>query len=157
MAGKAIANFMELELGEGQAQGLPTTSDDNTIDFTFHQVDQDGAGPYVCEVDPTSGGTDPKAFIPCDLPQNVPGVVGGLSTVTSTAFDCKAQFPSDMVCQGKSGGLDHVCVFKVKNNTPAGPFGGSGAFTQSEEHRARLGAAKRLRRSRFARRVEVGY
>ncbi|KAK6542935.1 hypothetical protein TWF694_006873 [Orbilia ellipsospora] len=132
--------------GAGRGRGLPTTNDNNSLNFIYHQVDGNGGGPYVCEVDPTTGGTDQSAFMPCHLTQNIPGIVPGFSLVTKTDFDCVAQFPQDMVCRGEISGVKNVCVFKIYNNNPYGPFGSSGAFTQSPELRRQLGGRERLRK-----------
>ena len=43
--------------GQGATSGLPTCADDGTITMTLHQVNQEGAGPFTADVDPTSGGT----------------------------------------------------------------------------------------------------
>jgi Egh16-like virulence factor len=48
--------------GAGAKSGLPTTTDNGTITMTFHQVNQDGAGPLTAVIDSSSGGTDPAAF-----------------------------------------------------------------------------------------------
>jgi hypothetical protein len=48
--------------GAGATSGLPTTADDGTLTMSFHQVNQDGAGPLTAMVDPTSGGSDVSAF-----------------------------------------------------------------------------------------------
>jgi|SRR5690242_1469138 len=58
--------------GQGASQGLPTADDDGIITMTFHQVDQDGAGPLTAQIDPTSGGTDPAAFQDAVIIQNLP-------------------------------------------------------------------------------------
>jgi hypothetical protein len=55
-------NGIAQSAGAGAQSGLPTTADDGTISMTFHQVNQDGAGPLTAAIDPTSGGTDPTAF-----------------------------------------------------------------------------------------------
>ncbi|KAH7380309.1 hypothetical protein DE146DRAFT_761042 [Phaeosphaeria sp. MPI-PUGE-AT-0046c] len=137
--------------GTGASSGLPTCADDGTITMTFHQVNQDGAGPLTAAIDPTSGGTDPAAFSDAQVSQNVPGLgIGGLSGATTTDFPVKVQMPAGMTCQGTVGGVSGVCVVRMQNSALAGPFGGSAAFTQS------AGAKKRavefnLRKKRFAR------
>jgi hypothetical protein len=119
--------------------------------MTYHQVNQDGAGPLTADVDPTSGGTDPAAFQKAQVTQNVPGSgVGGLSTVTTTDFPLKVQMPAGMTCSGTVAGQKGVCIARVQNSALAGPFGGSVAFVQS------AGAKKRaieynLRKRHFAR------
>jgi len=137
--------------GTGSDSGMPTCSDDGTVTMTFHQVNQDGAGPLTAMVDGTSGGTDPAAFKPATVTQNVPGIgIGGLSTAAVMDFPVKAQMPEGMTCEASVGGADNVCVMRMNNNAAAGPFGGAVAFTMS------AGAKKRaieynLRKRNFAR------
>ncbi|ESZ92261.1 putative Egh16H1 precursor isoform A [Sclerotinia borealis F-4128] len=137
--------------GAGAASGMPTCADDGTVKMTFHQVNQDGAGPLTAMVDPTSGGTDPSAFKKAAVTQNVPGIgIGGLSAAQTMDFQMAVQMPAGMTCAGSVGGASGVCVAKVQNSALAGPFGGSVAFTQS------AGAKKRaieynLSKRRFAR------
>ncbi|KAJ4376178.1 hypothetical protein N0V83_001459 [Neocucurbitaria cava] len=118
--------------GTGASSGLPTTADDGTVTMTFHQVNQDGAGPLTAAIDPTSGGTDPAAFQDAQVTQNVPGIgIGGLSGATTTDFPVKVQMPAGMTCSGTAGGASNVCIVRMQNSALAGPFGGSAAFTQS--------------------------
>lgn len=124
--------------GSGAASGLPTAADDGTITMTFHQVNQDGAGPLTAQIDATSGGTDPAAFQDAQVTQNVPGIgIGGLSAASTTDFPVKVQMPAGMTCQGTAGGASNVCVVRMQNAALAGPFGGSAAFTQTTAQRKR--------------------
>ncbi|OAG09638.1 uncharacterized protein CC84DRAFT_1183913 [Paraphaeosphaeria sporulosa] len=125
-------NAVAASAGAGASSGLPTTADDGTITMTFHQVNQDGAGPLTAAIDATSGGTDPAAFQDAKVTQNVPGIgIGGLSAATTTDFPVKVQMPQGMTCSGTAGGASNVCVVRLQNSALAGPFGGSAAFTQS--------------------------
>lgn len=118
--------------GKGATSGMPTCADDGTITMTFHQVNQDGAGPLTASVDGTSGGTDPAAFKQATVMQNVPGIgIGGLSGATTTDFPVKVQMPAGMTCNANVGGAQNVCIVKMQNSALAGPFGGSAAFVQS--------------------------
>ncbi|KAF2251162.1 hypothetical protein BU26DRAFT_563106 [Trematosphaeria pertusa] len=118
--------------GAGASSGLPTTADDGTVTMTFHQVNQDGAGPLTAQIDATSGGTDPAAFQDAQVMQDVPGIgIGGLSAATTTDFPVKVQMPQGMTCSGQVGGASNVCIVRMQNSALAGPFGGSAAFTQS--------------------------
>lgn len=118
--------------GTGATSGLPTTADDGTITMTFHQVNQDGAGPLTAQIDATSGGTDPAAFQDATVTQNVPGIgIGGLSAASVEDFPVKVQMPQGMTCSGTVGGASNVCIVRMQNAALAGPFGGSAAFTQS--------------------------
>ncbi|KAF2670326.1 hypothetical protein BT63DRAFT_454514 [Microthyrium microscopicum] len=118
--------------GSGASSGMPTSADDGTITMTFHQVNQDGAGPLTAQIDATSGGTDPAAFKDAKVTQNVPGLgIGGLSAAQTTDFPVKVQMPAGMTCSGSAGGASNVCVVRLQNSALAGPFGGSAAFVQS--------------------------
>ncbi|KAF9692751.1 hypothetical protein EKO04_009202 [Ascochyta lentis] len=124
--------------GQGAASGLPTTADDGTVTMTFHQVNQDGAGPLTAQIDATSGGTDPAAFQDATVTQDVPGIgIGGLSAAAVMDFPVKVQMPQGMTCQGTAGGAQNVCVVRMMNAALAGPFGGSAAFTQSTQAKKR--------------------
>lgn len=81
-------------------------------------------------IDPTSGGTSEAAFQPAEMIADVPGAVAGISGTTTTDFPIKVQMPAGMKCSGTVAGVENVCVVRVKNSTPAGPFGGSAVFTQ---------------------------
>lgn len=106
--------------GTGATSGLPTCTDNGEISVTYHQINQDGAGPLTADVDATSGGTDPAAFKKAEVTQNVPGVALGLSATTTTAFPVKVQMPQGMTCSGSVGGASNVCIARLRNNTPAG-------------------------------------
>lgn len=123
--------------GAGSSSGMPTAADDGTVSLTFRQINQDGAGPLEAMIDGTSGGTDMAAFKEAQVTQNVPGLVAGISTATVTDFPVKVQMPAGMTCDASVGGANNVCVVRVRNNTPAGPFGGSAAFTQTPAARKR--------------------
>jgi hypothetical protein len=118
--------------GQGASSGMPTAADDGTVTMTFHQVNQDGAGPLTASVDSTSGGTDPAAFKTAAVTTNVPGIgIGGLSAAQTMDFPVAIQMPAGTVCSGTVAGSSGVCVAKLQNAALAGPFGGSVAFTQS--------------------------
>ncbi|GKT49044.1 uncharacterized protein ColSpa_09225 [Colletotrichum spaethianum] len=124
--------------GMAAGQGMPTTTDDGTIKMTFHQVNQDGAGPLTADVDGTSGGTDPSAFKKAEVTQNVPGIgIGGLSGASTMDFNVAVKMPAGMTCDANVGGASNVCVARLRNAALAGPFGGSVAFTQSATARKR--------------------
>ncbi|KAL1649243.1 hypothetical protein SLS58_001818 [Diplodia intermedia] len=146
----AVEDGVSKAAGAGASSGLPTCADDGTISVTYHQVNQDGAGPLTADVDGTSGGADPAAFRQAAVTQDVPGFALGLSGTTTTDFPVKVQMPAGMTCSGRAGGADNVCVARIRNNTPAGPFGGSVAFTQSAAAKKRA-IEYNLRKRHFAR------
>lgn len=119
--------------------------------MTFHQVNQDGAGPLTAAVDPTSGGTDATAFQTADVTTNVPGLgIGGLSAAQTMDFPVVMQMPAGMTCSGTVSGVQNVCVAKLQNAALAGPFGGSVAFTQTAAAKKRA-IEYNLSKRRFAR------
>ncbi|KAK8049204.1 hypothetical protein PG994_010934 [Apiospora phragmitis] len=141
--------------GAAMGAGLPTTSDDGTIMMTFHQVNQDGAGPLKAAVDATSGGQDAGAFKDATVKTNVPGLgIGGLSAAQTMDFPVAVQMPEGMTCQGSVGGASNVCIVRLQNAAVAGPFGGSAAFTQSTAAKKRA-IEFNLRKRRFARGLEA--
>ncbi|CAD6501051.1 BgTH12-06751 [Blumeria graminis f. sp. triticale] len=118
--------------GVGAASGMPTCSDDGKVKMTYHQVNQDGAGPLTAMIDATSGGTDPDAFKSAEVTQNVPGIgIGGLSAAAVMDFPVEVQMPAGMTCSGTVGDAQNVCIVRMQNAAAAGPFGGSVAVTQS--------------------------
>uniref|UniRef100_A0A0C4DJ66 GEgh 16 protein n=1 Tax=Fusarium oxysporum (strain Fo5176) TaxID=660025 RepID=A0A0C4DJ66_FUSOF len=118
--------------GVGAELGLPTTASDGTLKLIYHQVNEDGAGPLLVDIDFTSGGTDPKAFKSAEVVQNIIGVLG-FSTVSSTDFPVIVKVPTGKVCSGKVAGVSGVCIARVRNSATAGPFGGAAAFTHNPE------------------------
>ncbi|KNG91271.1 cell surface protein Mas1 [Aspergillus nomiae NRRL 13137] len=127
----AKENGMQMYSGKGASIGLPTASPDGVVTMIFHQVNQDGAGPLSAEIDPSSGGTDPKAFKSARVIQNIPGVAG-FSTSSTMDYAVKVQVPQGMKCTATVGGAKNVCIVRVRNNAISGPFGGSAAFTQEQ-------------------------
>ncbi|EEP77019.1 hypothetical protein UREG_01868 [Uncinocarpus reesii 1704] len=115
--------------GKGKSAGLPTASSDGTVTMIYHQVNQDGAGPLLAEIDPSSGGQDPGAFQKAQILTNIPGVAG-LSTSSNSDFEIKVKMPEGMKCTGTVGSAKNVCIARVRNAALSGPFGGSAAFTQ---------------------------
>ncbi|KAF0643197.1 hypothetical protein FPSE5266_07865 [Fusarium pseudograminearum] len=123
-----IEDGLDKFAGAGAKTGLPTTGTDGTLKLIYHQVNEDGAGPLMVDVDFTSGGTDPSAFKSVEVVQNIIGVVG-FSTVSSTDFPVIVKVPTGKVCSGKVAGMSGVCIARVRNSATAGPFGGAAAFT----------------------------
>lgn len=137
--------------GMAASAGLPTTADDGSVQMTFHQVNQDGAGPLTAQIDATSGGQDPAAFKDAQVTQNVPGIgIGGLSAAQTMDFPVAVQMPAGMTCSGSVGGATNACVARLQNAALAGPFGGSVVFTQSTAAKKRA-IEYNLAKKRFAR------
>ncbi|KAH7467574.1 hypothetical protein FOMA001_g14950 [Fusarium oxysporum f. sp. matthiolae] len=134
--------------GVGAKLGLPTTASDGTLKLIYHQVNEDGAGPLLVDIDFTSGGTDPKAFKSAEVVQNIIGVLG-FSTVSSTDFPVIVRVPTGKACSGKVAGVSGVCIARVRNSATAGPFGGAAAFTHNPEAAKGKKASAKFRHRRI--------
>ncbi|KAJ2904059.1 putative gas1-like protein, partial [Zalerion maritima] len=95
------------------------------ITVTIHQVNADGAGPFICDLDETSN----AGIISQNLTvtNNVPGV-NGFSQAKAQDFDITVTMPDSFTCTGASTG--DVCTVRCRNNAVAGPFGGCFAVQQ---------------------------
>ncbi|KAM3506474.1 hypothetical protein MY10362_002340 [Beauveria mimosiformis] len=138
--------------GMGNSQGMPTADSDGVVSMVYRQINQDGAGPLTAMVDGTSGGTQNSAFQKAEVTQDVPGLgIGGLSLATNTDFPLKVKMPAGMTCEGTVGGVNNVCIVRVRNGAAAGPFGGSAAFTQNATARKRAIAYRLKKRMEISR------
>ncbi|KAF8847262.1 cell surface protein [Acephala macrosclerotiorum] len=127
---------------------LPQVSSGGSLSGTLHVVTTDGAGPFSAIVDPTGTGafsTGTKATVT----QQVPGNNGNISpngTVrrllarmglmkraanVNKDFPFKVAIPAGTTCSGTVGGQSGVCLVKIANSNPAGPFGGVVAIQMS--------------------------
>ncbi|EHA48719.1 hypothetical protein MCOR27_005616 [Pyricularia oryzae] len=98
------------------------------ISMTIHQVNADGAGPYICDLDEASNvGANLKNLSVTD---NVPGA-NGLSQVRAQQFVMKITMPQDLNCIGGSTG--NLCTVRCRNTAQAGPFGGCIAVQQADK------------------------
>ncbi|KAM0286189.1 hypothetical protein ACHAO9_008404 [Fusarium lateritium] len=97
------------------------------ITVTIHQVNADGAGPYVCDLDESSNTNTNIQNL--TVTNNVPGT-NGLSQVKEQAFNITVKMPDDLNCFGASTG--NICTVRCRNNALAGPFGGCFAVQQSD-------------------------
>lgn len=145
--------------GMGSTQGLPTSDNSGVVSMVYRQINQDGAGPLTASIDATSGGKDPNAFQKADVVKDVPGLgIQGLSLATNTDFPLQVKMPAGMTCEGTVGDATNVCIVRVRNGAAAGPFGGSGAFTQSATARKRAIAYRLKKRMELAREApEIDY
>ncbi|KAK4224049.1 hypothetical protein QBC38DRAFT_515712 [Podospora fimiseda] len=119
-----------------RTNSLPTASDDGIITVIYHQINGDGAGPLDAAVDGISGGTQANAFRNAQVIQNVPGTRGN-GGKSNTDFTVTVKMPAGMTCDATVGGVENVCIVRIRNAAAAGPFGGAAAFTQSARSRKR--------------------
>ncbi|KAK2009621.1 GEgh16 protein [Colletotrichum eremochloae] len=113
-----IGETTEAQLGNKTVTHVTKGSN---VDITIAQVSQDGAGPYTCDLDPTS---------------NANGATGQTNL---TVKESKAQngnikltvtMPKDLACVGASTG--NVCTVRCFNSNVKGPFGGCVAVQQTD-------------------------
>ncbi|GKT46603.1 uncharacterized protein ColSpa_06784 [Colletotrichum spaethianum] len=113
-----IGENTENALAAGQVTKVKAGSE---LQVTIHQVNADGAGPYACDLDPTSNSLGGSGQIPLEVTNNVPGV-NGFSQVKAQQFNITVKMPADLKCSGASTG--NICTVRCRNNAVAGPFGG---------------------------------
>ncbi|KAF8588626.1 hypothetical protein K439DRAFT_572967 [Ramaria rubella] len=113
-------NDVSAQLAAASNAGLPTTSSAGDITMNLHQVNQDGAGPFTCDVSTDGGNT----FQPAQVTQNVPGV-NGLSLAVATDFPLTMQVATTNCTGGPAG---NACIARCRNPALAGPFGSCVAF-----------------------------
>ncbi|KAJ7630767.1 putative gEgh 16 protein [Roridomyces roridus] len=109
-------NDVASQLAAASQAGLPTAGADGSVTMTLHQVNQDGAGPYTCDVSGDGGNT----FQAATVTQQVPGKFG-LSLAAAQDFPLTAQMPAGMACTAGPNG--DACIMRCRNPALAGPFG----------------------------------
>ncbi|THG95016.1 hypothetical protein EW145_g8040 [Phellinidium pouzarii] len=118
-------NDVATQLDAAVTSGLPSAAADGTVSMTLHQVNQDGAGPYTCEVSTDATGASFAAMV---VSTDVPGK-NSLSNAKATDFPLVAQMPAGTTCTGGANG--DACLVRCRNAALAGPFGGCVAVTTS--------------------------
>ncbi|EAA30796.1 hypothetical protein NCU06170 [Neurospora crassa OR74A] len=119
-----IAENTEAALAEGAVTKVKAGS---KITVTIHQVNADGAGPYVCDLDETSNSG--KISQNLTVTNNVPGA-NGISQNKIQEFNFTVTMPDNFHCTGASTG--NICTVRCRNNAVAGPFGGCFAVQQTD-------------------------
>ncbi|KAJ6459490.1 hypothetical protein C8R47DRAFT_994627, partial [Mycena vitilis] len=109
-------NDVAAQLAAASSAGLPTAAADGSVTMTLHQVNQDGAGPFTCDVSGDGGNT----FQAATVTTNVPGKFG-LSFATAQDFPLTATMPAGMACTAGPNG--DACIMRCRNQALAGPFG----------------------------------
>ena len=79
-----------------QFGSLPAITPGQDFPMTLHQVNQDGAGPYKCEIDTTGTGDN---FQPLTVTTNVPGA-GGNSGARAQDFPLAVAIPEGITLTG---------------------------------------------------------
>ncbi|KAJ6498188.1 hypothetical protein DFH09DRAFT_1052141 [Mycena vulgaris] len=109
-------NDVASQLAAASQAGLPTAGADGSVTMTLHQVNQDGAGPYTCDVSGDGGNTFQAATVTTQVPGKF-----GLSRAKATDFALVAQMPAGMACTAGPNG--DACIMRCRNPALAGPFG----------------------------------
>ncbi|KJR81617.1 cell surface protein [Sporothrix schenckii 1099-18] len=127
---------------------LPQVSADNgSLSGVFHIVTTDGAGPLKAVLDTTGTGNFADGAL-MDVTTQVPGTFGNISpsgnpirralvamgVIAKRAANVNKDYPvavavpAGTTCTGTVNGQSNVCLAKIANSNPAGPFGGVVAF-----------------------------
>ncbi|KAL3306670.1 GEgh16 protein [Colletotrichum asianum] len=93
----------------------------STVDVQIAQVNQDGQGPYTCDMDLTSNANGATGQTKLEVQEGQP---------QNGIINLKVTMPQDMACVGASTG--DVCTVRCFNAAAAGPFGGCFAVQQTD-------------------------
>ncbi|CAK7214638.1 hypothetical protein SCUCBS95973_002214 [Sporothrix curviconia] len=141
---------------------LPQVSNDGngSLSGTYHIVTTDGAGPVKAVLDTTGTGNFADGTL-MDVATQVPGTFGEISpngksilrralesmgVIAKRAANVNKDFPvavsvpAGTTCTGTVNGLSNVCLAKIANSNPAGPFGGVVAFQMADSGSAASGS-----------------
>ncbi|KAG9126578.1 hypothetical protein FRC07_002918 [Ceratobasidium sp. 392] len=119
-------NDVVAQMEAASSAGLPAANPDGTVEMTVHQVNGDGAGPYMCDVSTDGTGQN---FVAMKVVTNVPGT-NSRSRAKAQDFPLVAQMPAGASCSGGPNG--DACLVRCRNAARAGPFGGCTAVTNAE-------------------------
>ncbi|KAL1969772.1 hypothetical protein VTN77DRAFT_7281 [Rasamsonia byssochlamydoides] len=124
------------------------SSDGGSVSGTYHIVTTDGAGPLSAIIEPTGTGAFSQGT-EAEVVTQVPGRKGEIAAPKQRSlftralvrvglvkraqnvnedYPFKVAIPAGTTCSGTVGGQSNVCLLKVANPSPAGPFGGVFAF-----------------------------
>jgi len=127
-------NDVATQLAAASQAGLPTAGADGSVTMTLHQVNQDGAGPYTCDVSGDGGNTFQAATVTTQVPGKF-----GLSLAKATDFPLVAQMPAGMACTAGPNG--DACIMRCRNPALAGPFGSCVAVSNGSGNTTAAAAA----------------
>lgn len=101
---------------------LPQVTPGGMLMMTLHQVNGDGAGPYIAMIDASGTGTQ---WAPATVATNVDGNARGRNNDNAkTDLPLNVAIPANQTCTGTVAGQSNVCMVRVQNPARAGPFGG---------------------------------
>ncbi|KAF3175009.1 hypothetical protein TWF225_009104 [Orbilia oligospora] len=114
-------NVQEQVLAMAKAGKIPQVRQGGEIRFTLHQVNADGAGPFICMIDTTGTG---NSFVAMEVSQQVAGA-GGVNPAREASTNALfARFGATTTCTGEADGVKNICMVRCQNAAGNGPFGG---------------------------------
>ncbi|KAN0108909.1 Protein of unknown function (DUF3129) domain containing protein [Hyaloscypha variabilis] len=143
--GKNTLDGMSAVVAQSGSTLPQVSSSGGTLSGTLHVVTTDGAGPFKAIVDPTGTGAF-ESGTEADVTTQVPGVAGNIlpngnvpraisrvfarmglhkrAANVNKDYPFAVAVPAGTTCTGTAGGQSGVCLVKLANSNPAGPFGG---------------------------------
>ncbi|KAH7025132.1 uncharacterized protein B0I36DRAFT_376812 [Microdochium trichocladiopsis] len=112
-----IGEQTEIELAAGN---VTQSKKGGVVTVTINQVNNQGSGPFTCDMDLTSNSNGAVGQTPLKVTQNKADFGNGVLTL-------KVEMPKDMVCVGASTG--DICTVRCRN---AQEFGGCFAVQQTD-------------------------
>ncbi|KAG8411716.1 hypothetical protein J3458_015303 [Metarhizium acridum] len=124
-----IPSSIERMVSQG---AVPAAYPGTLMNITFHQVNQDGAGPFRCIIDEAATGLKWNNLI---ITTQVPGN-RGLNNAAMVRNLMTIELPERLDCRGTFGAAKRVCIVRCHNPAPNGPFGGCFPVQQVDLHSA---------------------
>ncbi|KAK6513730.1 hypothetical protein TWF506_008169 [Arthrobotrys conoides] len=117
---------------QADANKMAVVSGDGTgwLHMAVLQINEDGAGPFRCKIDPVGDGKYPWGWEPNDRYMNQPPPNDGGAAKSfwphgkHRAHLLKLKIPRGIRCTGTSGPHKNVCIMRCENYAVNGPFGG---------------------------------
>jgi hypothetical protein len=145
--GKNTVDMLDAAMAQSGDTLPQVSSSGGSLSGTFHIVTSDGGGPLKAVVDPSATGKFSEGS-EADVVTQVPGNNGNVrktekrwwarvlqsaglmkrATNINEDHPVKVNIPAGTTCTGSINGVNNVCLIKIANNNPAGPFGGVVAF-----------------------------
>lgn len=151
-SGNGVNKLDDLKSAMAQSGStLPQVSSGGKVSGVFHIVTTDGAGPVEALIDETASAKWSQAK-QASVTKQVPGFYGNIQAPQSSYgfgfgrmlrrglvkmglvekraenvnqdYPFEVEIPAGTKCTGTVNGLSNVCLVKMSNNNPAGPFGG---------------------------------
>lgn len=107
---------------------LTRATADGWLKITWHQMDKDGGGPFICKVD--NDGIGNSFTTQVTVTKNIPGNSVSQNQYQLKKWEMVVELPRNLDCKGQFEGGKDICMLRCQNFAEAGPFGTCIPFQQ---------------------------